>query len=74
MIGFFGNEDTDPSPQDVDDYDAALTKAGVPHHRYDGAARLPVLQQPERYRPEVCEDAWRKVLAFWGEAEKPLEA
>ena len=39
VAGFFGNEDNGPSPEDVDDYDAALTAAGVPHvfHRYDGA-------------------------------------
>ncbi|MEK6246122.1 MAG: dienelactone hydrolase family protein [Pseudomonadota bacterium] len=68
VIGFFGNEDTNPSPQDVDDYDAALTKAGVEHifHRYDGAGHaFQSFNSPERYRPEASEDAWQKVLAFF---------
>ena len=29
VIGFFGNEDQNPSPEDVDDYAEALRKAGV---------------------------------------------
>ena len=73
VIGFFGNEDTGPSPQDVDDYDAALTKAGVPHvfHRYDGAGHaFQSFNSPERYRPEASEDAWRKALAFFAEKLK----
>jgi carboxymethylenebutenolidase len=68
VIGFFGNEDTNPTPEDVNDYDAALTKAGVEHvfHRYDNASHgFQTFTMPERYRPEVSEDAWGKVLAFF---------
>jgi carboxymethylenebutenolidase len=67
VAGFFGNEDSNPPPEDVDDYEAALAKAGVPHvfHRYDGAGHaFQSFNNPERYRPEVSEDAWRKVLDF----------
>ena len=74
VIGFFGNEDTNPTPADVDDYDAALTGAGVEHvfHRYDGAGHaFQSFNNPERYRPEASEDAWRKVLAFFGEKLRP---
>lgn len=70
VIGFFGNEDTNPSPADVDDYDAALTGAGVAHvfHRYDGAGHaFQSFNSLERYRPEASEDAWRKALAFFAE-------
>lgn len=73
VIGFFGNEDTNPTPADVDDYDAALTKAGVEHvfHRYDGAGHaFQSFNNPERYRKEASEDAWAKVLAFLGEKLK----
>ena len=37
VIGFFGNDDQNPSPEDVNDYYRALTDAGVEHefHRYD---------------------------------------
>jgi len=67
LAGFFGNEDANPSPADVDDYSAALTKAGVAHdfHRYDGAGHaFQNFPTPDRYRQEQSEDAWEKVLAF----------
>jgi carboxymethylenebutenolidase len=70
VIGFFGNEDTNPSPADVNDYEAALKKAGVEHvfHRYDHAGHaFQTFSNPERYRPEASEDAWGKVLAFMQE-------
>ena len=31
VIGFFGNDDQNPSPEDVNDYRRALTDAGVEH-------------------------------------------
>jgi len=73
VIGFFGNEDSNPTPQDVDDYDAALTKAGVEHvfHRYDNAGHaFQSFTMPERYRPVASEDAWQKVLGFFAEKLK----
>ena len=68
LIGFFGNDDTNPSPADVDDYERALADAGVEHqfHRYDGAGHaFQSFDNPERYRPEASEDAWEKALAFF---------
>ena len=67
VTGFFGNEDQNPTPADVDDYSAALAAAGVPHtfHRYDGAGHaFQNFPSPERYREAASEDAWDKVLAF----------
>jgi len=67
VIGFYGNDDTNPSPQDVDEYSRALTEAGVPHefHRYDGAGHaFQNFPMPERYRAAASEDAWVKVLDF----------
>jgi carboxymethylenebutenolidase len=68
VIGFFGSLDKGPSPEDVDVYDAALTKAGVEHtfHRYEGANHAFQDQfSAERYHPQAAEDAWTKVLAFF---------
>jgi carboxymethylenebutenolidase len=68
VIGFFGNDDENPSPADVNDYEAALKKAGVEHafYRYDGAGHaFQSFNNPERYRHEASEDAWQKVLAFF---------
>jgi carboxymethylenebutenolidase len=67
IIGFFGQEDQNPSPGDVDHYSAALQAAGVRHefHRYAGAGHaFQNFPTPERYRAEASEDAWTKVLQF----------
>lgn len=67
VIGFFGNEDANPSPQDVDDYSAALSDAGISHefHQYDGAGHaFQNFPAPERYREQPSEDAWAKLLVF----------
>jgi len=70
VIGLFGNDDRNPTPEDVDDYSAALTEAQVPHtfHRYDGAGHaFQNFPSEESYREEQSEDAWMKVLAFMKE-------
>lgn len=70
VIGFFGNEDQNPSPEDVDDYSAALTEAGVEHvfHRYDGAGHaFQNFPSEEKYHHVSSEDAWGKVMAYFKE-------
>jgi len=70
VIGFFGNDDSNPSPADVDDYSAALSEAGIAHefYQYDGAGHafqnFPVA---ERYNESASEDAWGKVMEFLNE-------
>ena len=67
VVGFFGNDDRNPTPEDVDDYAKALESAGVRHEffRYDGAGHaFQNFPTPERYREAASEDAWEKVLAF----------
>ena len=74
VIGFYGNNDTNPSPQDVDEYSAALTAAGIPHtfHRYDGAGHaFQNFPMPERYNKAASDDAWEKVLAFLARLLRP---
>jgi carboxymethylenebutenolidase len=71
--GFFGNDDQGPSPADVDDYAAALKAAGVDFefHQYDGAGHgFQDSTNPDRYREQQSEDAWDKLLAFFGETLK----
>ena len=67
VIGIFGNDDQNPSPADVDDLDAALNKANIPHvfHRYAGAGHgFQDFGDKNRHRPEATADSWNKVLAF----------
>ncbi len=69
VAGFFGNEDQNPSPEDVDAYEAALADAGVARefHRYDNAGHgFQTFTNAERYRKDVSENAWGKVLEFLG--------
>ena len=68
VAGFFGNEDRNPTPADVDDYDTALTEAGVPHtfYRYDGAGHaFQNFPNESQYHESASEDAWARVLAFF---------
>ena len=68
VLGIFGNQDAGPSPADVDEYLAALAAAGIDHefHRDDGAGHgFQDFTNPERYRAEQSEDAWRKAIAFF---------
>lgn len=70
VLGIFGNEDQGPSPEDVDDYQAALEANGIANafHRYDGAGHgFQDFNNAERYRETQSEDAWRKALAFFAE-------
>ena len=67
LLGIFGNDDQSPSPEDVNDYEAALQAAGVPveFHRYDGAGHgFQDFTNAERFRESQSDDAWQKVLAF----------
>ena len=67
MLGVFGNNDQNPSPEDVDDMDAALTAAGVTHtfHRYDGAGHgFQDFVTEDRYCKEQSDDAWGKIMTF----------
>jgi len=67
MIGFFGAEDGNPSPADVEKIDAELKRFGKSHefHMYDGAGHAFLnFINPERYRETQARDAWAKMLGF----------
>lgn len=67
VLGIFGNDDGNPSPGDVDDYEAALRDAGVSYefHRYDGAGHgFQDFHHPERFCEKQSEDAWEKTIRF----------
>jgi len=67
VIGFFGNEDRNPSPQDADKLDAELTRLKIEHafHRYPGAGHG--FQRPTKDGAAIRAaqaDSWRKTFAF----------
>jgi carboxymethylenebutenolidase len=67
LLGLFGADDTNPSPDDVARIDARLTERGVAHefHVYEGAGHAFLnFSNPQRHRPEQAADAWQKLLGF----------
>ncbi len=70
VIGFFGADDTNPSPDDMRKIDAELTRLGKWHefhaYRDAGHAFLNFIS-PERYRARQAHAAWHEMLAFFSE-------
>lgn len=67
MIGIFGADDSNPSPDDVNRIAANLTRHDISHdfHTYAGAGHAFLnFTNADRHRPEQARDAWSKVLAF----------
>jgi carboxymethylenebutenolidase len=67
VIGFFGQEDQNPSPEDVKKIDAELTKYNKPHefHSYPNAGHAFISSTGAAYREHAANDAWARMLAFF---------
>jgi|SRR4051812_4474655 carboxymethylenebutenolidase len=67
LLGLFGNEDTNPSPDHVNRTEAELKRLGKNYefHRYDGAGHGFFAANRPNYRPEQATDGWKKVFAFY---------
>ena len=67
ILGIYGYDDKNPSPEDVDKTEEILKKAGKNYefHRYDGAGHAFFNAARPSYRPEQAEDGWKKVFAFF---------
>jgi len=68
VLGIFGNEDRAPSPDQVDQHEAALKAHGKAYefYRYDGAGHGIFYYHRPMYRVEPALDGWSKVFAFLG--------
>jgi carboxymethylenebutenolidase len=67
VIGFFGNEDKNPSPEEVDQIDAELKRHDIEHHFHRYPCVGHGFQNPNRVTASeraAAEDAWTKTLAF----------
>lgn len=67
LLGIFGNDDGSPSPEEVDQHEAALQRHGKAYefHRYDDAGHgFFYHDRPAAYRAEQAVDGWRKVWRF----------
>jgi carboxymethylenebutenolidase len=69
LLGLFGNDDRYPTPEQVDQHEAALARLGKDYqfHRYDGASHGFFYYQAPMYRPEQAMDGWGKVFGFFGQ-------
>jgi carboxymethylenebutenolidase len=69
VLGLFGAEDGNPSPEDIQAIDAELTRLGKWHefHTYRDAGHAFLnFMNPERYRERAAKAAWGELLAFFG--------
>jgi carboxymethylenebutenolidase len=66
VLGIFGNEDSSPAPEQVDQLEAELKKRGKSYefHRYDGAGHGFFYYHRPNYRQAQAVDGWQKVFAF----------
>ena len=73
ILGLFGNDDSRPSPEQVNQHEAALKTYGKNYefHRYDGAGHGFFYYHRPNYRQAQAVDAWEKVFSF---LEKYLNA
>jgi len=67
MLGLFGNDDTNPNPEMVNQYEAILKGLGKTYqfHRYDGAGHAFFVYSAMSYRPQAAMDGWEKVEAWF---------
>ena len=73
LLGLFGNEDKNPTPEQVNTTEAELKKLGKTYefYRYDDAGHGFFYYTRPIYRPEQAVDGWQKLFAF---LEKHLSA
>ena len=69
LLGLFGNDDRNPSPEHVNKLEETLKRLGKDYsfHRYDGAGHGFFATDRPGYRPEQAVDGWQKVWAFFGQ-------
>jgi carboxymethylenebutenolidase len=70
VIGFFGNLDKNPSPEEVNKVEAELQQAGVSYafHRYDGVGHgFQNLGRDATLDRAAAQDAWNKAFGFLAE-------
>jgi len=66
LLGLFGNEDSYPSPDQVDELEKLLQEHGKPYefHRYDDAGHAFFAVDRPSYRPAAAVDGWEKIRDF----------
>jgi carboxymethylenebutenolidase len=68
LLGLFGAEDRFPSPEQVAELDAELTRLGKVHefHSYEGAGHGFFCVDRPSYRVEAALDGWARIWEWFG--------
>jgi carboxymethylenebutenolidase len=68
LLGLFGNEDSNPPPDEVDELESTLRGLGkdVEFHRYDDAGHGFFAVDRPSYRVAAANDGWERVAQFFG--------
>jgi carboxymethylenebutenolidase len=66
LLGLFGNDDQNPSPEQVRSLADALTKAGkeFTFRSFDGAGHAFFATDRPSYRPEAANEGWQDIFTF----------
>jgi len=66
LLGLFGNDDSYPSPEHVDELEKLLTEHDKPHefHRYDDAGHAFFSVDRPSYRVAAAVDGWERIIEF----------
>lgn len=67
ILGHYGEEDKNPSPEDMRKQDAELTKFGKPHefHSYPGAGHAFMDRRGHSYNDRAYETSWPRTVDFF---------
>ena len=67
VLGLFGDDDDDPSPEQVRELDRELTAHGLVHefHSYSGAGHGFLSEGRPIYRPEAAKTAWAEAVRWF---------
>ncbi len=68
VLGLFGNEDSYPSPAQVDEFEQILQANDKPYefHRYDDAGHAFFAVDRPSYRVAAANDGWERIADFYG--------
>lgn len=66
VLGFFGNLDTNPSPEDVNKLDEAMTRLNKPHefYRYDDTPHGFINPASSHFREGPSKQSWARAIAL----------
>jgi carboxymethylenebutenolidase len=68
LLGLFGADDKNPTPDETEVLDAELTRLGktFEFHTYEGAGHAFFAVDRPSYRPAAAVDGWRRIFEWYG--------